>query len=119
MTSDDGGNPFGGGFDLSAILSQARDIQSRMQEAQESAAKVRVSGNAGGGMVVAHADGRGHLIRLEIEPALFDSGDKAMIEDLVVAAVNQAVERGKEAMQAEMSKVTGGLPLPFDISKIL
>ena len=119
MTTDgDGNNPFAGGLDLGALMGQVRNMQTRMQEAQEAAAKVRVTGNAGGGMVVATADGSGKVVRVEIEDALFETGDKSMIEDLVVAAVNQAVDRGKEAMQQEMSKVTGGIPMPFDISKM-
>ena len=117
--SNSDGNPLGGGFDLSAILNKAKDMQAKMQDAQEAASKVRVKGNAGGGMVVAHADGRGMLVRLEIEDSLFSTGDKEMLEDLVVAAVNQAVQLGKEAMQNEMSQAAGGLPLPFDLSNLL
>lgn len=118
MSENDGGNPFGAGLDLGALLNKARDMQSRMQEAQEAAARVKVSGNAGGGMVVAHADGRGKVLRIEIEDALFETGDKSMIEDLVAAAVNQALERASEATQAEMAKVTGGVQMPFDMSKL-
>ncbi|MFT5430212.1 MAG: DNA-binding YbaB/EbfC family protein [Myxococcota bacterium] len=117
-SEDGGGNPFAGGLDVGALMSKAREMQAKMAEAQEAAANVRVEGNAGGGMVVAHANGHGQLLRLEIEQALFDAGDKSMLEDLIVAAVNQAQERGKEVMAGEVSKAAGGLPLPFDVSKL-
>ena len=108
-----------GQFDLGELMNKARDIQSNMQEAQQAAASVRVEGNAGGGMVVAEANGHGHILRITIEQSLFDTGDKAMIEDLTVAAINQAIQKGKDAMQQELSKATGGLSGLVDLSKIL
>ena len=99
-------------------MDTARQMQSRMKEAQEAGARVQVEGNAGGGMVVAQANGKGEILRINIEPTLVEMGDKGMIEDLVTAAVNQALARGREAMQEEMKKVTGGMPVPFDLSNL-
>ncbi len=120
MSEGDQNNPFGpGGMDLGGLMQKAREMQDRMQEAQEAAARVKVEGNAGGGMVVAEANGHGTILRIVLEPSLVAGGDKEMLEDLIVAAVNQAQRRAKEAMQSEMGKATGGLPLPIDLSKIL
>ncbi len=105
-------------LDLGGLLDKARQVKEQMEQAQATAAQVRVEGNAGGGMVVAEANGAGQIMRLSIEQGLFETGDKAMIEDLTVAAVNQAVAKGKAAMQEEMAKVTGGVQMPFDISKL-
>ena len=105
-------------LDLGGLLNKAREVKDQMEQAQATAAKVRVEGNAGGGMVVAEANGAGQVLRISIEQGLFDTGDKAMIEDLAVAAVNQAVSKGKAAMQEEMAKVTGGVQMPFDLSKL-
>ncbi len=108
-----------GGFDLGALLQKARSMQANMQEAQEKAAAIRVEGKAGGGMVVAVANGRGQIMRLTIEQSLLDTGDKEMLEDLTAAAVNQAYKLAKEALKAEMSKATGGLPMPFDLDGLV
>jgi len=117
MTDD---NTPGGGmpFDLGALMQKARDMQQNMQNAQAEAQTVRVKGDAGGGMVVAEANGAGAIIRITIEPSLLETGDKEMIEDLTTAAVNQALARAKEAMQEQMSEAAGGLPIPFDLSKL-
>jgi len=119
MSEGDGSNEGGGmPLDLSGLLNKAREVKERMETAQETAAQIRVEGNAGGGMVVAEANGNGQILRISIEQSLFEGGDKEMIEDLTVAAANQAINKGKAAMQDELSKVTGGIPMPFDISKI-
>jgi len=118
--NDDSGT---GGMDgmnlnLGSLLNKAREVKEQVEQAQETASQVRVEGSAGAGMVKATANGNGQVLRITIEQQLFESGDKAMIEDLTVAAVNQAVANGKSAMQEEMTKVTGGMQLPFDISKL-
>lgn len=111
-------NPLGG-LNIGNLLQSARDMQTRMKEAQDQAATIRVEGKAGGGMVTAVANGKGSILRISIEQSLLDTGDKEMIEDLTTAAVNQAVEAAKQALQAEMQKVTGGLPIPADLSTLL
>ena len=119
--SDETEGPFGsggGGLDLHGLMQKAREVQERMQAAQEAGEQIRVEGNAGGGMVTCEANGHGTIIRLTIEPTLFEAGDREMLEDLVVAAVNQAQRRAKEAMGAEIGKAAGGLPLPADLTKL-
>ncbi|MEM1382451.1 MAG: YbaB/EbfC family nucleoid-associated protein [Pseudomonadota bacterium] len=99
--------------DLSGLMKQAQEMQQKMAEAQERIAEIEAEGSAGAGMVVAVASGQGQVKRLTVDPSLLDgTEDKAVLEDLVVAAVNDAVRRAKEAGQTEMAKVTEGLPLP-------
>ena len=116
MSNDDGsGMP----FDLGALMNKARELQQNMQQAKDDAESVRVQGDAGGGMVVAEANGNGTILRISIEPELIKGGDKEMIEDLTVAAVNQAVSKSKQAMQDALKSATGGLPLPMDLDKLV
>ncbi len=102
-------------FDLGRLMQTARDLQGKLAAANEAAEKIEVEGNAGGGMVVAKANGHGQLVRLTIEPSILE--DREMVEDLVVAAVNQALTRAAEARQQQLSSATGGLPLG-DLSKL-
>ncbi len=74
-----------------------------------------VTGSAGGGMVTATADGRGQLRGLRIDPAVIADGDVEMLEDLILAAVTDAQRRAEEFYREELRKVTGGLPLPFQL----
>jgi len=97
---------------LGQLMKQAQQVQTRMAEMQEKLAATEVEGAAGGGLVHATVTGKGELKRLKIEPSLVDPKEVEVLEDLIVAAVNDA--RGKiDALAAEeMKKVTGGLPLP-------
>lgn len=112
--SEGGGMP----FNLQGLMQKAREMQEKLQAAQEHAERVVVEGQSGGGMVVARANGRGVILRVTIEPTLLSGGDKELLEDLVAAAVNQALTLAREAMQQEMSKATGGLPIPSDLSRL-
>jgi len=97
---------------LGQLMKQAQQVQAKMTEMQEKLAAMEVEGAAGGGLVHATVTGKGELKRLKIEPSLVDPKEVEVLEDLVVAAVNDA--RGKiDALTAEeMKKVTGGIPLP-------
>jgi nucleoid-associated protein EbfC len=97
---------------LGQLMKQAQQMQTKMAELQERLGTLEVEGAAGGGLVRATVTGKGELKRLKIEPSLVDPKEVEVLEDLVVAAVNDA--RGKvDAMAAdEMKKVTGGLALP-------
>jgi len=119
MTDSEGPKGPFGGLDLGGLLQSAKQMQQRMKDAQDQAASVQVEGSAGGGMVTCLANGKGQVLRITIEQSLMDSGDKEMVEDLTAAAVNQAHANAKAALQAEMSKVTGGLPIPGDLSSLL
>lgn len=97
---------------LGQLMKQAQQMQSKMAEMQEKLGALEVEGAAGGGVVRATVSGKGELKRLKIEPSLVDPKEVEVLEDLVVAAVNDA--RGKiDALAAdEMKKLTGGLSLP-------
>jgi hypothetical protein len=97
---------------LGQLMKQAQQMQSKMTEMQEKLAAMEVEGAAGGGLVRATVSGKGELKRLKIEPSLVDPKEVEVLEDLVVAAVNDA--RGKiDVLTAdEMKQLTGGLQLP-------
>ena len=94
------------------LFKQAQDLQERLQRVQEEAAGRTVEAAAGGGMVKATVNGRLELVALHIEPSVLQGGDVEMVQDLVIAAVNQAVRAAQQQMADEMSKLTGGLKLP-------
>ncbi len=99
--------------DMGKLMQQAQEMQAKIAEVQERIAEIEVEGSAGAGMVTAVAGADGSLKRLTVDPSLVAGPeDKEMLEDLIVAAVNDAVGRAKEAAQAEMAKATEGLPLP-------
>jgi DNA-binding YbaB/EbfC family protein len=97
---------------LGQIMKQVQDMQTRMSEMQAKLADVEVTGAAGAGMVQATLNGKGELKRVTIDPSLFKPAEAEVVEDLIVAAVNDAKAKVDERMQSEMSKLTGGLPLP-------
>ena len=95
---------------LSGLLQQAQKMQQDMQRAQEELAQLEVTGQAGAGMVEVTMTGRHAVKRVRIDPSVAD--DLEMVEDLVAAAVNDAVNRANEAAEKKMSGMTQGLPLP-------
>lgn len=97
---------------LGDLFKQAQDLQERLQRVQEEAASRTVEASAGGGMVRATVNGRLELVSLQIEPGAISGGDVEMLQDLVIAAVNQALRSAQAQMADEMSKLTGGLKLP-------
>lgn len=97
---------------LSGILKQAQKIQERIARIQEEIGDKRVEASAGGGMVRAVANGRQEVVSIEIDPEIIKSGDIELIQDLVVASVNEALRKAKELVAEEVSKATGGLNLP-------
>jgi DNA-binding YbaB/EbfC family protein len=99
----------GGG--LGNIMKQAQQMQENMQKAQEEIANMEVTGTAGGGMVTVVMTGRHDLKRVNIDQALMEE-DKEMIEDLLAAAVNDAVRSLEESTKDKMADVTGGMQLP-------
>ncbi len=101
-------------FDLSALMQQAQAMQEKLKQLQEEAATKTVSADAGGGMVRATADGAMRLRKIEIDPALIAANDQAMLEDLIVVAVNEALNRAQALMAQELGKAAPfpGLKLP-------
>ncbi len=96
---------------LGSMLKQAQKMQEDMKQAQERMAREEVTGESGGGMVKVTMNGRHEVRRVAIDPSLMQD-DKDMLEDLVAAAVNDAVHRVGEKMQEAMAGLTAGLQLP-------
>lgn len=97
---------------LGNIVKQAQELQERLGQVQEQAAARTVEAAAGGGMVTAVVNGRLELTALRIDPEVLKSEDREMLQDLIIAAVNQGIRRAQEMMAEEMKKVTGGLKIP-------
>ena len=99
--------------DMAKLMKQAQEMQAKMTEAQERITGIEAEGSAGAGMVKAVASGQGELKSLRVDPALLDgSHEREVLEDLIVAAVNDATRKAREAGQVEMAKVTEGMALP-------
>jgi DNA-binding YbaB/EbfC family protein len=94
------------------IMKQAQQMQRKMAEMQEEMANKQVEASSGGGMVTAVVNGKQQLLDLKIEPAAVDPDDVEMLQDLVVAAVNEAIKQSQQMAQEEMAKITGGLNIP-------
>ncbi|KAA5605801.1 YbaB/EbfC family nucleoid-associated protein [Roseospira marina] len=97
---------------LGNLMKQAQDMQKKMGEMQAKMQEMEISGSAGGGMVEVIINGKGEMRRLTIDKSIVDPEDKEMIEDLVVAAFNDAKAKAEQAMQEQMQEITGGLKLP-------
>ena len=97
---------------LGNIMKQAQMMQKKMAELQADLEQRQVEATAGGGMVTAVVTGKQQLVSLAIEPAAVDPQDVEMLQDLVMAAVNEAIRKSQEMVQQEMSKVTGGMNIP-------
>lgn len=91
------------------IMRQAQKLQENMARAQEELAELEVEGSSGGGVVTVKASGKQEIIEIKIDPDVIDPEDKEMLEDLITAAVNQALSNAKEAAEEKMSSITGGL----------
>lgn len=103
---------FKGLGNLAGMVQQARELQQKMAEAKERVAHLRVEGSAGGEMVKAVVTGDLRVQSLTIEPSLIAEGDQEVLEDLITAAVNQGLQKAKDAAATEMSEAAGGLDLP-------
>ena len=97
---------------LGQMLKQAQQMQEKMGEMQSALEQAEVDGEAGGGMVRVTLNGKGDMKAVKIDPAIFSAEEAEMIEDLIVAAHNDARARAQERMQEEMARMTGGLQLP-------
>ncbi len=93
-------------------MKQAQKMQAKMMRMQEELEEKTVEAASGGGMVTAVVNGKHELISLKIEKEVVDPEDIEMLQDLVVAAVNEGVRKAQEMAQEEMSKITGGLNIP-------
>ncbi len=98
--------------DMAKMMKQAQQMQADMAGIQEKIADTIVEGESGAGMVKATANGKGELKSLSIDPSLFNSDDREVVEDLILAAIKDVQAKASEAAAAEMGKITEGLNLP-------
>ncbi len=94
------------------LLRQAQGVQSKLLKLREEMKERVCDAESGGGLVTAFTNGNGELVKLSIKPDAVDPDDLALLEDLIVAAVQKSQEASSEMQQAEMNKVTGGLSIP-------
>jgi hypothetical protein len=98
--------------DLGSIMKQAQKIQAQIAKMQEELSSRTVEASAGGGMITVVANGKQEVVSIRIEPEVIDASDREMLQDLVVAAVNEALRKSQEMVSEEMKKITGGLNIP-------
>tara|TARA_B110000438_G_scaffold271966_1_gene290303 strand:- start:5883 stop:6206 length:324 start_codon:yes stop_codon:yes gene_type:complete len=94
------------------MMKQAQELQKKMSEVQEKLNMIEVEGESGGGVVKVIASAKGEIKRIKIDDSLMNKEEKEITEDLIVAAINDAKNKGELASQEEMKSVTGGIPLP-------
>ena len=92
---------------IGKIMKQAQQMQEKMQRAME---EMEIEGSAGGGMVVAKMNGNKQLLDIEIDPEVVDPEDVEMLQDLIVAAINDATRKADEELQGQLQGLSGGLP---------
>ncbi|MEW6050045.1 MAG: YbaB/EbfC family nucleoid-associated protein [Candidatus Zixiibacteriota bacterium] len=97
---------------LGDMMKQVQKMQAKMAEIQAQLEKAQVEGSAGGGMVKVIANGKHEVISVTIDPEVVDRNDVEMLQDLVVAAVNQAHQKAQELASEQMAELTGGLKIP-------
>lgn len=96
-------------MDMMGMMGKVKEMQAKMQEAQERLGDITAEGEAGAGMVKATANGKKQVLSLEIDPDLLKPEDRDMLQDLIVAAVNKALQNAEELGQKEISKATEGM----------
>lgn len=99
-------------MNLTAMMKQAQKIQEQIAKMQEELAEKTVEATAGGGMVTVTANGRQEVLSVKISPEAVEARDLGMLEDLIAAAVNEALRSSKSLLQDEITKITGGLRIP-------
>lgn len=97
---------------MNKMMKQVQQMQAKMEKMQEEMADKTVEATAGGGVIKVVANGKMEVVDINIEPDAVDPEDVEMLEDLVLAAVNEAVRKAQEMNNKEMSKLTGGLNIP-------
>ncbi|HSG99854.1 MAG TPA: YbaB/EbfC family nucleoid-associated protein [candidate division Zixibacteria bacterium] len=98
--------------EIGGLLKQMQQMQSKVDELQKEMEALQVEGSAGGGMVTATCNGKHELLSITIDKEVIDPQDPEMLQDLIVAAVNQARQKASEAQAEKMSELTGGLNIP-------
>ena len=99
-------------MDIQYLMRQAKKLEKAMADAKEQLAELSVEAESGGGLVKVTMNGKCEVTRLLVDPKAVDPADKAMLEDLVTAAVNAAVEKARAAADQHMARATGGIKIP-------
>lgn len=102
-------NPFG---NMGNIMRQAQAMQDQLAKVQEQAATRVADGSAGGGMVTVKANGAMEIVSITINPEVLKSGERDLLQEMIVAATNDALRKAKDLMAGEMKAITGGMKLP-------
>ena len=93
---------------MTKMIKKAQELQSQMEKAQEELNSIEIEGQSGGGMIIAKVNGHKELVSLEIDPEILKE-DKEMIEDMILAAVNQGLQNAGKAAEEKMNSMTGGI----------
>jgi len=101
--------------DMAGMMKKAQEMQTKMAQMQEDMQHILVEGASGAGLVKATCSAKGELKSLDIDPSIFNSDDKEVVEDLILAAIKDAQTKAAERAQEEMAKLTEGLGLPADM----
>ena len=107
------GFPMGGGGNMASMMQQAQRMQQNIERVQSELAEAEIEATSGGGMVKAVVTGKKELKEITIAPEIVDPEDVEMLQDMVIAAVNEALRKAEDAANQNMSKLTGGLNLGF------
>ena len=99
-------------IDINKLMQQAQQMQQQMAEAQEQLATETVEASAGGGLVTVRASGNGEILAIKIDPKAIDPDDPELLEDMVLAAINEALRSAQSLAQSRLGAMTGGLGLP-------
>jgi nucleoid-associated protein EbfC len=99
-------------IDINKLMQQAQQMQEQMAQAQEQLGSETVEASAGGGLVTVRATGNGDITEIKIDPKAIDPDDPELLEDLVLAAVNEAIRSARALAQSKLGAMTGGLGLP-------
>jgi hypothetical protein len=100
------------GIDVNYFIRQANKLNERIEKRKQELANENCEGKSGGGLVIATVNGTQELKGLRIDPKALEGGDTAMLEDLIVAAINQALETSKNKMKSELEKLSSGVKIP-------
>jgi DNA-binding YbaB/EbfC family protein len=105
-------NPFGNIPGLGAMMKQVQKVAEDTQRLEEELGQLRIEATSGGGMVTAAANGKGEILDIKIDPQVADPQDVEMLQDLVVSAVREALEKAAETKAEKLQEITGGLNIP-------
>ncbi|MFW5837641.1 MAG: YbaB/EbfC family nucleoid-associated protein [Desulfovibrionaceae bacterium] len=97
---------------MGEMMRQAQMMQKKIAKMQEELKTREVEASAGGGMVTVKANGSQEVLEVKIDPKIFEGGDAEMLQDLVLAATNEALRQAKDMMEKEMGQITGGMSIP-------